>query len=91
MKWLINESIKSFEIKTSVVFNLSFADNTTLSSFFLFILIINLNFLIPGATTQTFDPTAEMAIPIGMPTNRAKVETETESVTVETKISKFLM
>ena len=32
-----------------------------------------------------------MLIRMGMPTNRAKVETETEAVTIETKISKFLM
>ena len=28
-----------------------------------------------------------MAVPMGMPTNEAKVETETQAVTVETKIS----
>ena len=37
--WLITESIKTLEIKTSMLFNLDFANNTILSCFFFFFLI----------------------------------------------------
>ena len=37
---------------------------------------------------QIFIPTAELAIPTGIPTNEANAETETQPVTVEAKISK---
>ena len=44
--WLTFESIKALEIKTSSVFNLVFADNTILTCFFLFSLVIDLYVLI---------------------------------------------
>ena len=56
--WLIFELIKVLEIKASMPFNLEFANNTILSCFFLFFLIINLYFLIPAATAQFFNPIA---------------------------------
>ena len=34
-----------------------------------------------------FNPTAEIVIPIGMPTNEAKTEIETHPVIAETRIS----
>ena len=40
--------------------------------FFLFSLMINLNFLIPAINAQIFNPTAELVIPTGTPTYEAK-------------------
>ena len=51
-----------------MLFNLDFANDTILSSFFLFFLIIDLYFLIPAVITQTFNPIVELAIPIEIPT-----------------------
>ena len=48
---LISESIKVLEIMTSMIFNLGFANNTVLSCFFLFFLIIHLYVLILRVTT----------------------------------------
>ena len=39
-----------------------------------FFLIIDLYFLIPGAVAQIFNPIAELAIPIGIPTKEAKAD-----------------
>ena len=46
--------MKALEIKTSMLFNLDFANNSVLSSFFFFFLIIDLYFLIPATTAQIF-------------------------------------
>ena len=54
--------------------------------FFFFFFIINLFFLIPAAIAQIFIPTAELVIPTRIQTNEANTETETQPVTVETKI-----
>ena len=43
--WQIFELIKALEIKTSMLFNLDFGNNTISSSFFLFFLTIDLYFL----------------------------------------------
>ena len=51
------ESIKALEIKTSLQFNLDFANNTILLClFFFFLIIINLYFLIPAVIAQTINP-----------------------------------
>ena len=63
-------------LKTSLLFNLVFADNAMLSCFFFFSLIIELYFLIPAVITQTFNPIAELVIPIGIVTKEAKREME---------------
>ena len=55
---------------------------------FLFFLIIGLYFLITPLIAKIFIPTAELAIPTGIPTKEAKSEMETHPVTVEAKISK---
>ena len=89
MSWLIYESIKALEIKTSIVFNLVFASNTILSCFFFFVLIIDLHFLIPAVTAQIVDPSAELAIPTETTINEANVEMETRALTAETKTRKF--
>ena len=71
-----------------MLFNLDFANNTILSCFFFFFLIIDLYFLIPAVITQIFNPIAELVIPIGVPTQVAKTEMETHPISVEIKISK---
>ena len=81
------ESIKAFEIKTSTLFNLDFANNV-LSCFFLFFLIIDLYSLLSAFTKQAFNPIAELVIPIGIPTKEAKTEMETYPLTAEIKMSK---
>ena len=83
----IFESIKVLEIKNCMQFNLEFANNTILPSFFLFLLIIYLYFLIPPAITQIFNPIAELVIPIGITTKEAKPEKEIHPVIVEITIS----
>ena len=55
--------------------------------FFLFFLIIKLYFLIPVVITQTFNPTAQFAIPTEIPTKEANTEIETQSIKVEDKLS----
>ena len=47
--------------------------------FFVF-LIIDLYFLIPAAIIQMFNPIAELAIPIGIPSKEAKAEVEVFNV-----------
>ena len=44
--------------------------------FSLFFLIVDLYFLIPAATAQTFNPIAELVILIGIQTNETYVEIE---------------
>ena len=84
----MNESIKDLEIKTFMLFDLAFANNTILSGFFFFFLITELYFLIFAVITKIFNTTAELVMPPGIPTKEAKTEIETHAVTVETKISK---
>ena len=67
------------EIRTSIVFNLSFPNNTIVSCFFFFFFIIVLYFLIPSVIAQIFIPTAELVIPTGTQTNEANAEIETPS------------
>ena len=59
LSWLITESTEALEIKTSMLFNLDFANNT-ISSCFFFFLIIDLYFLIPAVIAQIFNPIAEL-------------------------------
>ena len=80
--------VNALEIKTSIVFNLIFANNTILSCLFLFSVIIDLYFLIPVLIAQFFIPIAELEIPIGTPTNEANAVTETQPMTAETKTRK---
>ena len=81
----ITESIKDLEIKTSMLFNLDFANNTILSCFFLIFLIIDLYFFNSCFIAQIFNPIAELVIPTGMPTKEEKGEMETHPVIVEAK------
>ena len=58
-----NWIVKALEIKTSMLFNLDFANNTVLSCFF---------FLIPAVVTPMFTAIAELVIPIGIPSKKQK-------------------
>ena len=78
----------SLSIKTSLLFNLVFANNTILSCFFLFFFIIDLYFLITGIVAQVFHPIAKLEIPIGILSKEAKAEIEIHPITVEAKINK---
>ena len=73
-----------------MLFNLDFASNNILSCFFFFFLIIDLYFLIPTAIAQTFNPIAELVIPIVIPSKGAKTEIEIHPVIAEAKIRKVL-
>ena len=68
---LIFKSIKALEIKTSILFNFDFANNTILSCFFFFFLTIDLYFLVPAVIAKSFSP---IVILIGIPSKEAKVE-----------------
>ena len=86
------ESIKTLEIRTSIVFNLSFPNlsfPTILSCFLIFFFIINLDFLITATVGQIFIPTAELIVPTGTQTNEASADIETQALNVEAIISKF--
>ena len=61
-------------------FNLDFANNTILSCYFFFFLIINLYFLIPAVITKIFNPIAELVILIGIPSKEVKTEIEIHEV-----------
>ena len=68
------------------MFNLAFANNTILPCFFLFFLIIELYHIRSAVISQTFNPTAELVIPIGIPTKDAKAKIEIHSETLESKM-----
>ena len=69
-----------------MVFNLDFANNSILSCFFSFLLIIDQYFLIPSIIAQNFNHTAELVIPIEISAKKAKAEMEMHPVTVEITI-----
>ena len=71
-----------------MLFNLDFANNTALSCFFFFFLIINLYFLISAVIARVFDRIVGLVIPIRIPIKEAKGEMETYPVIVEAKIRK---
>ena len=56
------KSVKALEVKTYILFSLDFADNTVLSCFSFFFLIIGLYILIPEVITQNFNPISELVI-----------------------------
>ena len=72
-----------------MLFNLGFANNTIVSCFFSFFLIIGFYFLISAVIAQTFSLIAELVIPFGMPTKEVKAEMETHPVIVKAKIRKL--
>ena len=70
-------SIKASKIRTSIVFSLSFPNNTILSCFYSFFFVIYLYFLIPPVIAQIFILISELVIPTGITTNAANAEIET--------------
>ena len=56
--------------------------------FLLFVLIMDLYFLIPAVIAQMFNPISELLISIGIPTKGAKVEIEIHSLTAKAETSK---
>ena len=79
--------MKALEIKTSLVFNLGFANNI-FYNVFLFFLIVNLYFLIPVVIAPISYPTVRLVIPVGTPTKQAKSEIGKHPVTTEVKTGK---
>ena len=77
------ESINTLEIKTSMLFNLNFPDNTILSCFIFFFLTIDLYFLILVIVAQIFNPIAGLIIHLGISTKEAKAEMEIHQVTAK--------
>ena len=78
--WLIYESIYEFEIRTSIVFNWYFPNNTIVSCSFLVFYIIDLYFLIPAVIAQIFIPTAELIIPTGIAIDEANAKIQLQPV-----------
>ena len=74
-----------------MLFHLFFPNNTILLWFFYFFWIVDLYVLILGVISPMFNPAAEMAMSIGIPTKETKARTETRSVSAEDKISKCLI
>ena len=70
----IYESIKALDIKTSMTFNLVFAKNTILSSFFFIFLNYWPILFKTWSIEHIFNPTSELAMPRGIPTKKAKAE-----------------
>ena len=52
---------------------------------FFFFLVIDLYLLITAVITQIFNPIEELVIPIGIPNEKAKAETEEHPVTLKLK------
>ena len=71
-----------------MLFNLDFANNTTLSCLFFLLIIIDLYFLIPTVIAQIFNHIADLVILIAILAKEAKAEMQTYPVTLEIKISK---
>ena len=69
-------------MKTSMLANLGFADDSVLSYFFFFFFIFDLYFLIPAVIAQIFNPFAERLIPLGIRTKEVKAKMETHPVIV---------
>ena len=65
-----------------MLFNLDFPNNTILSYYIFFFLIIGLYFLIPAATAQILNAIAELVIPKGIQSIEVKAETEMHPVVV---------
>ena len=96
---LIFDSIKTLEIKTSILINLDFANN--ICNFimlvllflnplcFYFLISFDLHFWIPAVITQIVNLIVELAIRMRIPTKEAKVELEKYPVILEITISEW--
>ena len=76
----------ALEIKTSLVLNLVLANNIILQCFFFIFLIIDFYFLIFTIIMEILIFVAELVIPTGIPSKKARGEIETHPVTVEARI-----
>ena len=72
-----------------MLFNSDFADNTILSCFYPFFVIIDLYFLTVALIKQIFNTIAKLETLIGISTKEAKAEIETHPVIVEIAIRDF--
>ena len=86
--WLIFESIKALEIKTSMLLSLDLANNTILSYFFFFLLIIDWCFLILANIAEVLNHIADIVIPMGIPHKEAEEEMEIHPLIAEVKMTK---
>ena len=82
--FIIETNSSCLEYKTSVLFNLDFANNTTLLEFLFY--FIDFYLLIAAVIAQIFNQVTELIIPLGIPTKEANAEMETHIVIVEPKI-----
>ena len=68
-----------------MVFNLVFHGCAILSGLFFFFLIAGLYVLYPAVITKLFNPTAELAMHLEIPTKELKAEIETHRIAKEAK------
>ena len=87
---LIFESIKALKMIISFVYNF-LPITLCLPCFLFYFLIIDIYILIATDIARIFNPTAEHEIPIGQPTNKSKVESETNPLIAETNTSNSSM
>ena len=71
-----------------MLFSLDFHNNTMLSWFFFFFLVIDVNFLIPAAIEQIFNPITELVITVRIPSKEVKADIDIQLVIVEAKVGK---
>ena len=83
---LIFESIKALKMIISFVYNF-LPITLCLPCFLFYFLIIDIYILIATDIARIFNPTAEHKIPIGLPTNKSKLESETHPLIAETNTS----
>lgn len=82
--------IIALKIEISMLFNLVISKYNILSWFFFsFSWLLTDYFLVLEVIAQIFKPTAELPIPIGMPTKEVNAAIETQPLIPETTISKF--
>ena len=86
LSWLIFELIKTLEIKTSMLFHLHCASNTTSLCLFFFFLIIDFYFLIPEMIAKIYHSVANLVTHTGMSSKEANAAIEIDLVTAEAKI-----
>ena len=71
-----------------MLFSLDFHNNTMLSWFFFFFLVIDVYFLIPAAIEQIFNPITELVITVKIPSKEVKADIDIQLVIVEAKVGK---
>ena len=69
-----------------MLFSLDFHNNTMLSWFFFFFLVIDVYFLIPAAIEQIFNPITELVITVRIPSKEVKADIDIQLVIVEAKV-----